>query len=319
MNASLKARVKRGTFAVAGTLGACLALALPAAAADTPSPGFAATGSVFSGTTISLEEGEVPEILDRVVLTGKIPIPGPNQPVTVAVGREGEQILSRVVPTDPLSGRFRTRIKLSGCCDYTAQATHGTDLSDPYGFEVSGPATLEPGPQTLLFNKLLQEAGYHMGDVTGDADEATGLAILALRKVNQFPISEDYAPSLFTLLLSGRGRFEPVHHEDGRHVEVDISRQVMALVEDGRATDVFHVSTGAFGTPTGEYRFYEKSPGYNAKGMYYSVYYDGNYATHGFYTVPTYPASHGCVRNPEVYSTFIYDWISLGDPMYVYA
>ena len=52
--------------------------------------------------------------------------------------------------------------------------------------------------------------------------------------------------------------------------------------------------------------------------MYYSVYYSGNYATHGYDTVPTYPASHGSVRNPEVYSVYIYDWISLGDPIYVY-
>ena len=55
----------------------------------------------------------------------------------------------------------------------------------------------------------------------------------------------------------------------------------MALIEDGKPTDVFHVSTGAFGTPTGTYSFYEKSPGYNQKGMYYSVYYSGNYARTG--------------------------------------
>jgi lipoprotein-anchoring transpeptidase ErfK/SrfK len=157
-----------------------------------------------------------------------------------------------------------------------------------------------------------------MGDVSDHFDESTGLAVLAMRKVNDLPRAEDYDPSLFTMLLRGRGALEPVHDQDGRYVEVDLSRQVMALIEDGKPTDVFHVSTGAFGTPTGTYSFYEKSPGYNQKGMYYSVYYSGNYATHGYYTVPTYPASHGCVRNPEVYSVFIYNWISLGDPIYIY-
>jgi hypothetical protein len=120
------------------------------------------------------------------------------------------------------------------------------------------------------------------------------------------------------MLLRGKARFEPQHDEPGRHVEVDVSRQVMALVEDGKATDVFHVSTGAGGTPRGEWEFYLKHPGYNAKGMYYSIFYDGNYATHGYSSVPYYPASHGCTRNPEMYSVFIYDWISLGDTMYVY-
>jgi hypothetical protein len=140
-----------------------------------------------------------------------------------------------------------------------------------------------------------------------------------MRKVHDLPRTEDYEPRLFTTLLRGQCRFQPMHDDPGRHVEVDISRQVMALVEDGVATDVFHVSTGAGGTPTGRRSFYSKTPGYNAKRMYYSAFYDGNYATHGYYTVPTHPASHGCTRNPEAYSVFIYDWIELGDTMYVYA
>ena len=39
-------------------------------------------------------------------------------------------------------------------------------------------------------------------------------------------------------------------------------------------------------------------------------------ATH---SVPPYPASHGCIRNPIPDSVFIYNWIDLGDKMYVYA
>jgi hypothetical protein len=183
---------------------------------------------------------------------------------------------------------------------------------------VHAPRVLRSGPEALLFNRLLADAGYHMGDVSDHFDESTALAVLAMRKVNDLPRTEEYDPALFTMFLQGRGAFQPVHDQQGRYVEVDLSRQVMALIQDGKPTDVFHVSTGAFGTPTGTYSFYEKSPGYNQKGMYYSVYYSGNYATHGYYTVPTYPASHGCVRNPEVYSVFIYDWLSLGDPIYIY-
>ena len=39
-------------------------------------------------------------------------------------------------------------------------------------------------------------------------------------------------------------------------------------------------------------------------------------ATH---SVPTYPASHGCIRNPIPDSVFIYNWIDFGDKMYVYV
>jgi hypothetical protein len=291
---------------------------MPAIAGAVPRDYLSTNQSVFAGTTISLKRHSHPEILDRVVLAGKIPIPAANQTVAVTVKRGDRQILSRQVSTDPVTGHFRLPLRLTGCCTYTAQAVHGSDASYPFTFNVHGPPTLERGRQTLLFNRLLQDRGYHMGSVTDHVNESTDLAILAMRKVNDLDRTEDYDPSLFTMLLRGRGGFEPAHDEEGRHVEVDLSRQVMALVEDGKATDVFPVSTGAFGTPTGDYNFQSKSPGYNAKGMYYSIYYDGNYATHGYYTVPTYPASHGCVRNPEPYSIFIYNWIELGDPMYIY-
>ena len=43
--------------------------------------------------------------------------------------------------------------------------------------------------------------------------------------------------------------------------------------------------------------------------MYYSVYCNRGYAIHGYHSVPPYPASHGCVRNPIPESIFIYNWI----------
>ena len=295
-----------------------LGLSFCPSALASPSAGFGGGNTVFSGTTINVKGGSEQQILGNVLIWGRIPIPGPSQVVHLTVSREGKPIISRDLVTNPATGRYRLKFKLKGCCDYVAQATHGTDTSSPVGFEARGPEQLTPGPTALLFNQLLAKNGFHMGTISDHYDDSTALAIVALRKTNELPITDTYAPKLFGLLMSGDAGFKPVHDDPGRHVEVDISRQVMALVQDGKATDVFHVSTGAFGTPTGDYHFYEKSPGYNAKGMYYSVYYNAGYATHGYSSVPYYPASHGCVRNPEAYSVFIYNWISLGDPMYVY-
>ncbi len=94
----------------------------------------------------------------------------------------------------------------------------------------------------------------------------------------------------------------------------------MALVRKGKAVHTFHISSGADRTPTltGRFRFYLRHAGYNGKRMYYSVFYDGNYATHGFDPVPNYPASHGCLRNPIPYSIFIYNWIDLGMEIFIY-
>ena len=35
--------------------------------------------------------------------------------------------------------------------------------------------------------------------------------------------------------------------------------------------------------------------------------------------MPTYPASHGCLRNPIPDSVFIYNWLDIGDVFYVYG
>ena len=306
--------------ALLAALTTALYAALTASSAWASSDFLTSTESRLAGTTLSLAGRGDTEMLHRVQLRGRVPIPGPDRWVTVTVTREGKVIRTRTMRADPVTGAYRMRVRLKGCCDYVAQAVHGGDVSNSIPFEATVPAELEDGRrQTLLFNRLLRRSGYHMGEeVTDQDDEATGLAIMALRKVHDLPRTESYEPALFELLLRGEAAFEPVHTEDGRHVEVDVSRQVMALVEDGEATDVFHVSTGAGGTPRGQWSFYDKGPGYNAKGMYYSVYYDGNYATHGYSSVPTYPASHGCTRNSIAYAVYVYDWIELGDTIYVY-
>lgn len=311
----------KGIPTVIASLGLLLGLQLLSGPEQSEADYFSGNDSLLAGTTLSVRDGGESQILSRVVLRGKIPIPGPEQWVSVTVRREGKTVMSRPLLTDPRTGAFRTRMRLKGCCDYVAQAFHGSDVSNSIPFQATVPEELSDGSrQTLLFNRLLKRAGYHMPDeVTDDQDWSTGLAVMAMRKTLDLTRTESYHPDLFELLLRGEGGFEPEHDDDGRHVEVDISRQVMALVEDGEATDVFHVSTGSGGTPTGEFQFYQYGPGYNAKGMYYSIYYDGNYATHGYSSVPTYPASHGCTRNPIPYSTFIYDWIDLGDTIYVYS
>jgi len=125
---------------------------------------------------------------------------------------------------------------------------------------------------------------------------------------------------MYKAAVGNRGSFGVRHPGAGRHVEVSLRRQVMALIEGGRAKYVFHISSGAPGTPTirGKFHFFRREPGYNNKHMYYSVYFRGGYATHGYNPVPMYPASHGCLRNPIPNSRFIYNWVRLGMPIFVY-
>ena len=143
---------------------------------------------------------------------------------------------------------------------------------------------------------------------------------MAFRKVNGMARNFNADPTIFKMLADGQGRVPARAPGAGKHVEVDISKQVMALADDGEPEVRLprrHRRRGDAVGPGG-FSFYRKDPGFNSLGMYYSVYYNRGEATHGYHSVPPYPASHGCIRNPIPDSIFIYNWIDLGDKMYVY-
>lgn len=177
----------------------------------------------------------------------------------------------------------------------------------------------DSGPDVKLFNKLLDKRAYYTAHGSNYGD-ATGRAVLAFRKVNEMSRITDATSGIFKTLAAGKGGFKLRWPEGGKHIEADLSRQVMVLAKNGKAKHIFHISSGTAATPTilGKYPAYLKTPGTNAKGMIDSVYFIRGYATHGYSSVPIYPASHGCLRNPPPDSRFIYDWIEIGNVFYTY-
>ena len=123
---------------------------------------------------------------------------------------------------------------------------------------------------------------------------------MAFRKVNGMARSYDADRRVIEKVLAGKGAFKPRLPDAGRHVEADISRQVLALIDGGKVVATYHTSTGAPATPTiiGSFRVYLKTPGTNAKGMVDSNYFIRGYAIHGYFDVPAFNASHGCLRVP---------------------
>jgi len=285
-------------------------MALPAASAS------AATGP----PTLELSGPKKPGLLDKVTATGTLPGTVPGDTVTVTVQASGRTLAKKQI--DPgADGKFSLPFVINACCSYEVDAVSGGRSAQPERFGVSVPGHLRKGGIARLYNQSLMAEGYYVGHVSSHVGIGTRLATLAYRKVHNMARNESYKPSIFRTLLMGRGAFQPQFHE-GHHVEVDISRQVMALVDGDHVVATFHVSTGKPSTPTvrGNFHFYRKDPGYNSEGMYYSVYFIGGYATHGYNPVPTHEAaSHGCVRNPIPFSHYIYNWINLGDAMHVYG
>lgn len=298
--------------------GLCLALVLASAALLVP----VASASADTGTpTLSLDSGKSVNLLDKVTATGNLPGAVGGENVTVTVQASGNTVSKKQLSVDA-SGNFEYDFVVDSCCDYQVTASSGGLTSVPQTFSVDVPKRLRKGAVTHLYNQSLVAEGYYLGPhVTGKYNHGSQLATLAFRKVNHMARNYQYKPVIFEKLLQGKGEFQPRYH-DGHHVEVDISRQVMALVNGDNVVSVFHVSTGKPSTPTvrGTYHFYRKSPGYNSEGMYFSVYFIRGYATHGYNPVPMHEAaSHGCVRNPIPFSRYIYNWIHLGDAIHIYG
>jgi len=181
----------------------------------------------------------------------------------------------------------------------------------------AGPGTRSP------FVALLQQRLAAVGYATpqnGVYDAATERAVLAFRKVNGMPRITTLTPFIVDRLMRGVGGFTVRYPQHGRHVEANLGWQVLALIDGGRVVRSYVTSSGKPSTPTvlGSFRFYGREPGTNSHGMVYSTYFIRGYAIHGYYDVPAYNASHGCLRVPIPDAYAIYSWVRLGDQIDVY-
>jgi lipoprotein-anchoring transpeptidase ErfK/SrfK len=63
---------------------------------------------------------------------------------------------------------------------------------------------------------------------------------------------------------------------------------------------------------------FRKLAGHSENRLYYPSYFDGLRALHGWTEVPTYAASHGCVRIPYWNAIWTYRQAEYGTPVVVY-
>jgi peptidoglycan hydrolase-like protein with peptidoglycan-binding domain len=185
--------------------------------------------------------------------------------------------------------------------------------------EVMRPRVGSSGPLVRLLQRGLARLRYAVPR-SGVYDDGTARAVMAWRKVTGAVRTYTASEAVLRGVLDGRGRFRVRYPRDGRHVEADLSRQVLALIVGDKVKRIYHTSSGAPATPTvqGKFRVYRKSPGVNAKGMVHSTYFIRGYAIHGYASVPAYPASHGCLRVPIPNAWSIYAWVRMGAVVRVY-
>jgi peptidoglycan hydrolase-like protein with peptidoglycan-binding domain len=255
----------------------------------------------------------------------------PGQTVRVRFYRDGRRVqtrTARVAPVGNGAGEFHV--------DYTspspgvvwargehARSTHEGAFSAKSAEVRYVSARMSIGASGPSVGLLQSElAGLHYVVPRGGVfDEGTARAVIAYRKVAGLARVPETDAGLFRALQRGSGAFHVRYARDGRHVEADLTRQVLAEVEPhGRVRAIYTMSSGKPSTPTvtGSFTVYEKTPGVNQKGMVDSNYFIRGYAIHGYAEVPTYAASHGCLRVPIPDAPAIFSWVGIGTRVDVY-
>jgi hypothetical protein len=222
-------------------------------------------------------------------------VKGKRRPLTLdAQGRFEKPLSTRV------AGRLGTTVAVVPADGYaSAKRRLATRVRAPvlrYGSR---------GAAVRFLERRLRSLKYALARVDGRFNADTRDALYAFQKVRGLSRSGRTSARFWRVLRTAKIPKAAV--PSGTHIEVDKARQVLFEVRRGRVVSVVHVSTGATGnTPIGRWRIYSKTPGFNSLHMYYSMYFLRGFAVHGYPSVPTWPASHGCVRLPNWFAPRLY-------------
>jgi L,D-transpeptidase catalytic domain len=308
-------------------------LALPTTAAAAPGKKPAPKPAPAPEPTVKVEVGNLKngraEIMQTVPVTGTLAPFVAGEQVQVTFYLDGKRLFSRNLPVRKAGGKgsFRTSVQVRENGKYAVAAKHvatpqlGADSTIRKSWKVSFPALRrgQCGDVVVGFKKAMRKMGYiaNSGRCYGGK---TGRGVLAYRKVNEMTRSMRAGAGLVKKVFSGKGGYEVRHPGAGEHVEAPLSKQVLVFTKGDKPFAIYPISSGKYSTPTvtGHYEFIRTEPGYNSHGMYYSWYFYGGYAVHGYNSVPHYPASHGCLRTFIADQPEIYNRIHYGEDIFIW-
>ncbi|HEX6280136.1 MAG TPA: L,D-transpeptidase family protein [Pyrinomonadaceae bacterium] len=186
---------------------------------------------------------------------------------------------------------------------------------------------------TLEVETLLSKLGYWILKVDGKPDASTRHAITAFQKVEgRKRTGRMSAADLKALRIAQRPK--PRYPNAPAHIEIDLTRQVLFYVnETATVTRILPISSGngkrffdegqwkVAHTPRGLFNVGRKINGVRHSSLgvlYYPSYFLGGLAIHGSNSIPTYPASHGCVRVPRFADKALFRMIKMDMEIYLY-
>jgi N-acetylmuramoyl-L-alanine amidase len=264
-------------------------------------------------------------LFDGAAVRGTIAPAVAGATVLVTLMRDGRPVADRSVGVGAAGG-FRMTFTIEQPGTYRVRAAfadpdhlRGTAIDGPRSTPLPSLRIGSSGIYVLLLEQRLVDLQYRLVDIDRRYDFRTADAVLAFRKVQRMLRVSTVDAGIWRALAHPL-RPRPRSSTSGFHIEVDQSRQVLYTVQDGSVTNIMHVSTGTASTPTrdGSFSVTSKLAGYSPNRLYYPSFFDGSRAIHGWPEVPTYPASHGCVRVPYWNAKWIYGLAAIGTGVIVY-
>ncbi len=242
-------------------------------------------------------------------------------------------------PTVQPSARPSAEPSVSPSAEPSAEPSPSADptpTADPSPSPPPEPEVLRvgsTGPGVEQLQRLLASMRFFVPDIDGVFGDDTMHAVMAFQKANGIGIDGVVGPETRTALEHPL-TLTPQDSSPGKHVEVDLSRQILMFVWKGQVTHVFDTSTGSGAmfenqsgdlvearTPVGHFAVQRKIDGLRVSylgELWRPAYFDGGYAIHGSPSVPAYPASHGCVRLTFSAMDWAFDRLDVGTPVFVY-
>jgi peptidoglycan hydrolase-like protein with peptidoglycan-binding domain len=190
------------------------------------------------------------------------------------------------------------------------------------------------------FEQRLVDLKLDPGPVDGIYDQKTTYAVQAIEKIAGLPRAGRIGAAEANV-LNGFQYPTPIHPDaEPNRTEIDVTKQVITLYENYQVKLITTTSTASgqsfcyntprraptqhicevATTPNGRYAYYLFRQGVDEGdlgGLYNPYYFFKGRAIHGYDSVPTEPASHGCARIPmhiaEYWHTLVHD----GDAVYV--
>jgi peptidoglycan/xylan/chitin deacetylase (PgdA/CDA1 family)/lipoprotein-anchoring transpeptidase ErfK/SrfK len=188
------------------------------------------------------------------------------------------------------------------------------------------------GSEVTYLQDQLKRTSYPAGPSDGSFGYATQQAVYAFEKVFKLPRDGVVTPAQMTQIALEK---RPTVRTRGYKtmINIDVSRQVVFEVRNGKVKHTIPMSSGneeyyesegqtyKAHTPRGDFSIERKIEGERVSHLgtlYNPLYFVGGYALHGSESVPTYPASHGCVRLPMYVSKPFFNRHDIGEFVWVH-